>query len=183
MIRNALGGDKTMGASMTIKECDTALKNYAGVQRLVARIERHQEAVARKNQRRKKKGLVKRLVAAEHLVDPVAKAKALAKIWRSVTPPVAEPIPPKFDRSAEATTERQAKLVDNLFHYATLAGAWGMAGYSPRHHASLIKILSSPFIRAEIVRRLNDGGKMRQGIHERAVAKLGWQPISLEDLI
>jgi hypothetical protein len=110
--------------TMTIKECDTALKNYAGVQRLVAKIERHQEAVARKNARRKKKRLFKRLVAAERLVDPEAKAKALAKIWRSVTPPAPEPIPPKFDRSAEATELRQAKLVDNLFHYATLATAW-----------------------------------------------------------
>jgi hypothetical protein len=78
---------------------------------------------------------------------------------------------------------RQAKLVDALFHYATLASAWRMAGYSPTHHASLIKILSSPNIRAEIIRRLDAGGKLRGRLHERVVAKLGWRPVTLEDLI
>jgi hypothetical protein len=167
---------------MTMAEATAILEHQAAINRLVARITRHQEAVER-NQRRKKKRLGKRLFAAERIADPEAKAKAFGKIWRSVTPPVAEPIPPKFDRGAEATELRQAKLVDALFNYATLASAWRMAGYAPTHHVNLQKLLRSPFIRAEVIERLDAGGKMRQGLHERVVAKLGWQPVELADLI
>src|SRR5258708_27913915 len=100
-----------MTAAMGSAE-NTTMEGLAFVRKLLA----HRDAEIRKNERRKKKRLGKRLAAAVRIVDPEAKAAAFGKIWRSVTPPG-----PKFDRNPQATQAPQAKLPHALFHYPTLA--------------------------------------------------------------
>jgi hypothetical protein len=141
------------------------------------------EAELRKNERRKKKRLGKRLAEAMRIDDPEAQVKAFDKLWRSAKPaPPPEPAP-AFAAALARHDDRQRKLVDHLFRGAYLAVAWRMAGYSRKHHASIGKLLSSPTTRAYVIEHLNRGGKLRGKLHQAVIDKLGWRPVRLEDLI
>jgi hypothetical protein len=158
----------------THRNTPMTMERQAAINKIIARMERSQEAVARKNKRRKDKRFGD-AYKANLGADPEAQAKALSRIMRPVLNPKIIP-PPKPVPDAE-------KLVDILFRGAYLASAWRQAGYSRKHHASIGKILISPTIRAYVIERLNAGGKLRGKLHQAVIDKLGWRPVTLEDLI